>query len=112
MSSRPRGAHPDPEVHRITSAPESLEADLARRRRRYLWQMGVRLVCFVAAGLLWSHTPLWVPLALLVAAAVIPYVAVLLANAGRERQEEGEVFYEARQIGPGGRPGELGGQDR
>lgn len=96
-------------MHRITSAPDSLTDDLARRQRRYLWQMGVRVACFVAAGLLWSHVPVVVPILLLVAASVLPYVAVLLANAGRERTATGEVFYEARQIGAAPRHGQLGG---
>ncbi len=101
-----------PEVHRITSAPEPLADDLARRQRRYLWQMGVRLVCFVAAALMWSHVPVAVPILLLVAATVLPYVAVLLANAGRERRDEPDVFFEAREIGAAPRTGELGGQQR
>ena len=96
-------------MHRITSAPESPADDLARRQRRYLWQMGVRVLCFVAAGLLWSHTPLWVPLALLVAASVLPYVAVLLATTARSRRDAGDVPFEARQIGAAPRPDELGG---
>ncbi|WP_276799685.1 DUF3099 domain-containing protein [Cellulomonas iranensis] len=109
MSTRRHGARQEPEVHRITSAPESPADDLARRQRRYLWQMGVRVVCFVAAGLLWSHVPLWVPLTLLVAASVLPYVAVLLATTARRRREEPDVYYEAREIGPAPRKDELGG---
>lgn len=96
-------------MHRITSAPEPLADDLARRQRRYLWQMGLRVVCFLAAGLLWSHVPVAVPITLLVAAAVLPYVAVLLANAGRERRDEPDVPYEAREIGPAPRHDQLGG---
>ncbi|MBF0686232.1 MAG: DUF3099 domain-containing protein [Cellulomonas sp.] len=95
-------------MHRITSAPESLSDDLARRQRRYLWQMGVRVLCFVAAGLLWSHVPVAVSLALITAAAVLPYVAVLLANAGRERRDAPDVPFEARQIDPAPRHDELG----
>lgn len=96
-------------MHRITSAPEPLADDLARRQHRYLWQMGIRVVCFVAAGVLWPHVPRAVSLALIAAAAVLPYIAVLLANAGRERRADGGVFFEAREIGPGGRRDELGG---
>ncbi|WP_318241193.1 DUF3099 domain-containing protein [Cellulomonas avistercoris] len=108
MSTRRRAGRPEPEVHRITSAPEPLADDLARRQHRYLWQMGVRVVCFVAAGLLWSHVPVAVSLALITAAAVLPYVAVLLANAGRERRDTSDVFFEAREIGPAPRHDELG----
>ena len=108
VSTRRRAARAEPEVHRITSAPESLSDDLSRRQRRYLWQMGVRVVCFVAAGLLWSHVPVAVSLALITAAAVLPYVAVLLANAGRERRDAPDVPFEARQIDPAPRHDELG----
>ncbi len=95
-------------MHRITSAPEALADDLARRQRRYLWQMGIRVLCFLAAGLLWSHVPVGVSLTLVAAAAVLPYVAVLLANAGRERRDEPGVYYEAREIGGAPPRDELG----
>lgn len=70
----------------VTSAPEPLGADQARRQRRYLVQMGIRVVCFLLAAILWQHVPLWVGLTLIVGAVVLPYIAVLFANAGRERQ--------------------------
>lgn len=100
-------------MHRITTAPEPLADDLARRQRRYLTQMGIRVACFVAAGLLWPHVPVAVSLVLLAAAVVLPYVAVLLANAGRERRVEGDVYMSPRELGAaphGG--GELGGGPR
>lgn len=81
---------PDP-AQSITSAPEPLGADQARRARRYLVQMGIRVVCFLLAALLWAHVPLWVSLTLIVGAVVLPYTAVLFANAGRERQAVGPV---------------------
>ena len=74
-------------MHAITSAPASLSDDQARRQRRYLIQMGARVVCFVGAIIAWSHVPRIVGIALIAAAAVLPYIAVLGANAGRERQE-------------------------
>lgn len=96
-------------MQRITAAPEPLGEDLARRQRRYLVQMGIRVVCFVLAIVTWSHAPRFVSLVLVVAAVVLPYVAVLLANAGRERRDELDPFVELREIGPGGRPSQLGG---
>ena len=44
-------------MHAITSAPASLSDDQARRQRRYLIQMGARVVCFVGAIIAWSHVP-------------------------------------------------------
>lgn len=78
--------NPEP-AQSITSAPEPLGADQARRARRYLIQMGIRVVCFVVAVLTWSRVPLWVSLVLIVGAVVLPYIAVLFANAGRERRD-------------------------
>ncbi|MCK9793827.1 DUF3099 domain-containing protein [Isoptericola sp. 4D.3] len=93
--SNPRAASPGPrpsgnrraadhgtEVPSITSAPESLEEDQARRTRRYLIQMGIRVVCFLGAIAVGDT---WVRWALVVAAVVLPYSAVLFANAGRDR---------------------------
>jgi hypothetical protein len=74
-------------VQRVTDAPEPLAVDQARRARSYLTQMGVRVVCFLLAVLLWTHVPLWVSIALMVGAVVLPYTAVLFANAGRERRD-------------------------
>lgn len=75
----------DDPVSSITSAAPSLHEDQARRARRYLVQMGIRVVCFLTAVIGWGHFPLGVEIALLVGAVVLPYSAVLLANAGRER---------------------------
>jgi len=84
--------NPEP-AQSITSAPEPLGADQARRARRYLIQMGVRVACFLLAVLTWSHVPLWVSLVLLVGAVVLPYIAVLFANAGRERRDDAPPGY-------------------
>jgi hypothetical protein len=75
------GDKPDHEVQSITSAPQGLAEDQSRRTRRYLIQMGIRVVCFAGAVLIDS----WVRWVLVVGAVVIPYVAVLFANAGRDR---------------------------
>jgi len=87
MGIRRRSRPEADQVHDITSAPASLADDQARRQRRYLIQMGARVLCFVGAILAWPHVPMFVGIALVAAAAVLPYIAVLGANAGRERQE-------------------------
>ena len=87
MGIRRRSKPGVPQVHAITSAPASLADDQARRQRRYLIQMGLRVLCFVAAIVVWPHVPLVVGVVLIATAAVLPYIAVLGANAGRERQE-------------------------
>ncbi|WP_066519103.1 DUF3099 domain-containing protein [Curtobacterium ammoniigenes] len=62
----------------ITTLAASPDQDRRRRFRRYVWQMAIRVFFFVIAVLLhnwWSVVPL-------VLAAVIPWVAVVIANAG------------------------------
>jgi hypothetical protein len=66
-------------VYRITGAPTALSEDLRGRTRRYLLSMGVRTVCFIGATVV-SGPLRWV---LIVAAVLLPYLAVVLANAGR-----------------------------
>ena len=111
-SIRRRPDLPTEEVYSITSAPEPLADDMARRQKRYLLQMGVRVLCFAAAVLTWGRIPMWASLLLIIAAVVLPYSAVLFANAGRERQESDGSFMTAREIGPGsGAPRGLGPSD-
>lgn len=78
-------------VASITSAPEPLADDQARRMRRYLFQMGFRVVCFLGAYLASG----WLRWSLVVCAVVIPYIAVILVNAGRDR-----VQYETSAVTP------------
>ena len=92
---------PSEEVPSITSAPEPLTDDLARRQKRYLIQMGIRIICFAGAVLSWGRIPMWASLVLIIAAVVLPYSAVLFANAGRERRDSDGSFMTAREIGPG-----------
>ena len=110
VSSNPRRQNaPEGEVHRITTAPEPLAQDLARRQNRYIIQMSVRVVCFLLAVFTWGHIPSWASLILLVATVVLPYSAVLFANAGRERNTDDADFLTQREIAGGtGEPGGLG----
>jgi hypothetical protein len=68
-------------VYRITSVRRSYLEETHQRTVRYLVSMGVRTACFLLAVVV--HGPLrWV---LVLAAIVLPYIAVVFANAGRER---------------------------
>jgi hypothetical protein len=84
----------------ITSARFGKTLDNAARRRRYLWTMAVRVVCFLSA----TVTPLPWNLLLLLAAAVLPTVAVMLANAVDQRtvpEPETEVVARPELSGSG-----------
>ncbi|WP_251151438.1 DUF3099 domain-containing protein [Cellulosimicrobium sp. Marseille-Q4280] len=107
MSTRRAGGRPSEPVPSITAAPQPLAEDQARRTRRYLVQMGIRIVCFVAAIAVWNTLP-WLTLILAVAAVVLPYVAVLGANAGRDQVHYDTSPMEHRALPPGDVPGGHG----
>jgi hypothetical protein len=72
-------------VYRVTEVRTGRSEDIRRRYRRYAISMGIRTLCFVAAVV--THGPVrWV---LFAAALVLPYVAVVIANAGRKTDREG-----------------------
>jgi len=66
----------------ITTAPPSPAAERRARERRYLVTMGIRLVCFILAIVLFGLG--WRLLAGFAVAAslILPWVAVIAANAG------------------------------
>ena len=73
----------NPEVFRITGARQGLQDDVRARQRRYVISMLVRTASVVLAVVLWNvQRPL--AIALLVLGTLLPYVAVVIANAGRE----------------------------
>ncbi|GAA4869125.1 DUF3099 domain-containing protein [Kitasatospora terrestris] len=72
------------EVHRITGARSSLTEDVRGRQRRYVISMLIRTVCVILAVVLWD-VQRYLAVAALIGGALLPYFAVLIANAGRER---------------------------
>lgn len=72
----------------ITSLPDSPEQDRAHRLSRYVWQMAVRVVFFVGAVLVWSVWHTWLAVIPIVLAGVIPWVAVVIANAGNHSESD------------------------
>lgn len=73
-----------PDVVRITTARGSAADDMKSRQRRYALSMSIRLVCFVAAVIVGSGVLMW----LLIAGAVfLPLFAVVIANAGDQRND-------------------------
>lgn len=72
-------ARKEPEPVRITTATRSRNEDINMRQRRYLISMGFRTVCFVLGICFIGHWYMWIFLG---ASFVVPYVAVVMANAG------------------------------
>ncbi|MEV6110888.1 DUF3099 domain-containing protein [Streptomyces sp. NPDC051940] len=71
------------QVFAITGARKGLAEDVAGRQRRYVISMLVRAAAVLAAALLWN-VERHVAVAALVLGTFMPYVAVVIANAGRE----------------------------
>jgi hypothetical protein len=65
-------------IARITTASASPRADIDHRQRRYVISMGIRTACFIGAVFA-RHVP-WLCAILIIAAFVLPYVAVVMAN--------------------------------
>ncbi|WP_043263771.1 DUF3099 domain-containing protein [Streptomyces sp. CT34] len=75
--------HSDVEAFRITGARQGLSEDVRGRQRRYVISMAVRTVAVVLTAVLWNiERP--VAIATLVLGIGLPYIAVVIANAGRE----------------------------
>jgi hypothetical protein len=68
------------DVYDITSAPKGLSTDQSARQRRYFISMMIRTACFILTVLLPSPYR-WFAL---LGAVTLPYIAVVVANAGRE----------------------------
>jgi Protein of unknown function (DUF3099) len=68
----------------VTEAQRSRSADIAYRERRYLIMMGIRVVCFVIAVIVFTQGGGWLTAIPAVGAIAIPYFAVVFANGGRE----------------------------
>jgi hypothetical protein len=69
-------------VQRITTARSSHSEDVGRRMRNYAISMGIRTLCVIGLVVVFPHWTAWL---FVPGAVLLPYVAVLLANAGRER---------------------------
>ncbi|MFJ9816555.1 DUF3099 domain-containing protein [Streptomyces sp. NPDC101151] len=72
------------QVFRITGARTGLAEDIRGRQRRYIISMTVRTASVILAATLWN-VERHVAVVALVLGALLPYVAVVIANAGRER---------------------------
>jgi hypothetical protein len=73
-----------PGAHLVTEAQRSKSADIRYRERRYLIMMAIRVVCFVAAVIVFAKGGGWLTAIPAVGAIAIPYFAVVFANGGRE----------------------------
>ena len=89
----------------VTTAGKSPRDELRERTRRYLVTMGVRVVCFILAIVLYQLNLRWEAAFAIAGSLVLPWIAVVAANAGPARGEQGNPSLYAppqrRGIGPG-----------
>lgn len=81
------------EVHTVTSAQRALSDEQTGRTRRYLISMGIRTACVIIA----IFVPGWPRWIFIAGAVVLPYLAVVVANAGRENDEPGSMGLPSRE---------------
>ena len=72
------------QVHLVTQARRPMSEDIRYRQSRYLIMMGIRVICFAVAIVLYIAHLRWLILIPAVGAILIPYIAVVFANGGRE----------------------------
>jgi hypothetical protein len=72
------------QVHLVTQARRPMSEDIRYRQHRYLIMMAIRTACFVIAVIMFVNHLRWLVLIPAVGALIIPYIAVIFANGGRE----------------------------
>ena len=77
-----RNSEPKQIVHSVTTAASGLTTQQSDRNRKYMWSMSIRMVCFGAA-LLTDGLIRWVFLG---GSLILPWIAVVVANAGLENR--------------------------
>ena len=87
-----RGTTRDQDVFHISDAPKPLSQDIRSREAKYLMAMGIRLAAFLLIVILPVDWPWKLGLAAL--ALVLPYVAVVYANGGREPARGADTPYQ------------------
>lgn len=91
----------------VTTAGRSRREDIDDRQRKYLIKMGIRTLCLILAIVLYAvGVPFPFLLVLIIAATVLPWMSVVVANAGPgpdDRQQRAEAYRPDAQ--PALRPG-------
>ena len=78
----------------VTTAPQNPQDEIRQRQRRYLVTMGIRVVCFVLAIVFAALHLAWAAGIAVAASLILPWVAVIAANAGPTRPVETAMLYQ------------------
>lgn len=84
----------EPEVYAITEAQPPLSKEQQARTRRYLISMGIRTACVIGA----IFIPGWPRWVLIAGAVILPYLAVVIANGGRDRADSTPIVGIQREL--------------
>lgn len=75
-------------IHTVTDARSGMSKDIKSRQRRYLISMAIRTACFLVAVL--APMPLPARIIAIAGALLLPYFAVVFANAGHEPEKDAD----------------------
>jgi hypothetical protein len=81
----------------ITTAPPSPALERRSRERRYLITMALRLVCFILAIVLYGVGLRWIAAFAVAGSLVLPWVAVIAANAPKRAGPGEPSLYAVRK---------------
>lgn len=70
----------------ITTARESSEAEYEHRRRKYALMMSLRALAVIGAAVCY-HVSIWISIGFVIAGAVLPWCAVIIANDGPPKKK-------------------------
>ncbi|MFE9938678.1 DUF3099 domain-containing protein [Streptomyces hirsutus] len=87
------------QVFRITGARTGLQEDVRGRQRRYVISMIIRTISVVLAATLWN-VERHIAIVALALGMLLPYIAVVIANAGRENAPSLPSTYLTPQMRP------------
>src|SRR6201996_7151484 len=79
-----RGHARGQQVHLVTQARKPMSEDIRYRQHRYLIMMAIRTACFAVAIIMFVNHLKFLVLIPAIGAVIIPYIAVIFANGGRE----------------------------
>jgi hypothetical protein len=77
----------------VTTVRRNPRDELRERQRRYLLTMGLRVVCWILAIVLFGVGLRWEGGIAVAASLILPWVAVVAANAGPRRTAESPSLY-------------------
>lgn len=103
-----RDTRGEDQVHLVTSAPRPHSEEVSDRARKYLISMTIRTICLVLA-IFALHG--WLRLIAIVAAIILPWFAVVMANAGPVGNDDEPEFVTTQHPEIETRQGELSSGD-